>query len=139
MAKNLIPQIAKMLGVKLGEEFKIDTSGDDIFQITESGVWMRKGIDKEEWVEKPFEFVMLCNGDAEIIRLPWKPKVGEQYYSFGGRLIGDPTVWIVVDVIWQGLAYDVAMFDKGWVYKSKDEAKAALPKVAAEVGVEYEL
>lgn len=82
MAKNLIPGIAKMLGVELGEEFKIDTSGDDIFQITESGVWMRKGIDKEEWVEKPFEFVMLCNGDAEIIRLPWQPKVGETYYSF---------------------------------------------------------
>lgn len=139
MSKNLIPEIAQMLGVKLGEEFKIDTSGDDIFQITESGVWMRKSIDKEEWLEKPFEFVMLCNGDAEIIRLPWKPKAGEQYYSFGGRLIGDPTVWIVVDVIWQGLAYDVAMFDKGWVFRTKEEAEDALPKVAAEMGVDYEL
>ena len=29
MSKNLIPEIAQMLGVKLGEEFKIDTSGDD--------------------------------------------------------------------------------------------------------------
>lgn len=36
MSKNLIPEIAQMLGVELGEEFKIDTSGDDIFQITES-------------------------------------------------------------------------------------------------------
>lgn len=139
MSKNLIPEIAKMLGLELGKEFKIDTSGDDIFQITESGVWMRKGIDKEEWVEKPFEFVMLCNGDAEIIKLPWKPKAGEQYYSFGGRLIGDPTVWIVVDVIWQGLAYDVAMFDKGWVYRTKEEAEAALPAVVKELGVDYEL
>ena len=82
MAKNLIPEIAKMLGVELGEEFKIDTSGDDIFQITESGVWMRKGIDKEEWVEKPFEFVMLCNGDAEIIKLVWKPKFADRYFGF---------------------------------------------------------
>lgn len=139
MNKNLMPQIAEMLGLQLGEEFKIDTSGDDIFQITESGVWMRKGIDKEEWVEKPFEFVMLCNGDAEIIKLPWKPKAGEQYYSFGGRFLGDPTVWIVVDVIWQGLAYDVAMFDKGWVFRTKEEAEDALPKVAAEMGVDYEL
>lgn len=79
---NLIPEIAEMLGLKLGEEFKIDTSGDDIFKITESGVWMRKSIDKEEWLEKPFEFVMLCNGDAEIIRLPWKPKKGELVYTF---------------------------------------------------------
>ena len=72
-------------------------------------------------------------------KLPWKPKAGEQYYSFGGRFFGDPTVWIVVDVIWQGLAYDVAMFDKGWVYRTKEEAESALPRVAAEMGVEYEL
>lgn len=77
MSKNLIPKIAELLGVELGEEFKIDTSGDDIFQITESGVWMRKGIDKEEWVEKQFEFVMLCNGDAKLIKLPWRPKKGK--------------------------------------------------------------
>lgn len=36
MAKNLIPKICKMLGLKLGEEFKIDTNGDNIFQITEA-------------------------------------------------------------------------------------------------------
>ena len=59
--------------------------------------------------------------------------------AFGGRFLGDPTVWIVIDVIWQGLAYDVAMFDKGWVYRTEEEAKAALPAVAAEMGVEYEL
>ncbi len=139
MSQNLIPEIAKMLGVDLGEEFKIDTSGDDIFQITESGVWMRKGIDKEEWVEKPFEFVMLCNGDAEIIKLPWKPKFGEKYYSFGNRYIGDASIWIIVDVIWDGSEYDIAMLGKGWVYRTKEEAKAALPKVAAELGVEYKL
>lgn len=81
----------------------------------------------------------MLKGKMEIVKLPWKPKAGEQYYSFGGRLIGDPTVWIVVDVIWQGLAYDVAMFDKGWVFRTKEEAEDALPKVAAEMGVDYEL
>lgn len=91
------------------------------------------------WEEVPLCFIKLLAGNAKIIKLPWKPKAGEQYYSFGGRFFGDPTVWIVVDVIWQGLAYDVAIFDKGWVYRTKEEAESALPKVAAEMGVEYEL
>ena len=135
MNKNLIPKIAEMLGVELGEEFKIDTSGDDIFRITESGVWMRKSIDKEEWLEKPFEFVMLCNGDAEIIKLPWKPKKGETYYTF--ELLGGK--WIVHLLWWAGSPNGYALLDKGWLFRTQEEAEDALPKVAAELGVEYEL
>lgn len=138
MSKNLIPEIAKMLGLKLGEEFKIDTSGDDIFQITESGVWMRRSIDKEEWLEKPFEFVMLCNGDAEIIKLPWKPKEGQTVYSFYS--VGFDGVLKVVDFIWVNdiITYQ-ALVKAGWIFPTREEAEAALPKVAAEMGVEYEL
>ena len=229
MAKNLIPQIAQMLGVAIGEEFKIkDKHGefvsdktykfsenalmyfhqdDNIYRIVSrttlcsllnsnykvvklpwkpkeatevytfsfttheynsrfcphKGVWY---VTKWNWAGFPWQIAALDKGwvfptreeaeaalpavakevgaeyelptsDTEAVE-PWKPKAGEQYYSFGGRFFGDPTVWIVIDVIWQGLAYDVAMFDKGWVYKSKEEAQAALPKVAAEIGVEYE-
>lgn len=133
MSKNLIPEIAQMLGVELGEEFKIDTSGDDIFQITESGVWMRKGIDKGEWVEKPFEFVMLCNGDAEIIRLPWKPKMYEEYWTFGK--LGKQ--WTVGTLLWKELPYEILLLGKGWVYRTRAEAKTALPAVAKEMGVEF--
>lgn len=132
---NLIPEIAKMLGLKLGEEFKIDTSGDDIFKITESGVWMRKSIDKEEWLEKPFEFVMLCNGDAEIIRLPWQPKEGEYFYSFD-FVYGN---WVVCSYMWLNSPRDYALLGKGWVYRTEAEAQAALPKVAAEIGAKYRL
>lgn len=129
MSKNLIPEIAKMLGVELGKEFKIDTSGDDIFQITESGVWMRKGIDKEEWVEKPFEFVMLCNGDAEVIRLPWKPKEGESFYTFTAAY-GE---WSVSLDVWAEEPCNYALLDKGWIYRTEKEAKAALPAVLKEL------
>ena len=139
MSKNLIPKIAEMLGVELGEEFKLDIRGDDIFQITEGGVWMRKGIDKEEWVEKQFEFVMLCNGDAEVIKLPWKPKEDEAYYTFGVNVRG---VWrVVLKPCWKEKTYPVglALYAKGWIYRTREEAKAALPAVAKELGIKYEL
>lgn len=140
MNKNLMPQIAEMLGLQLGEEFKVKDYDELTYRFTNDGLELThdSGIELAK-ISANVAFVDLVNGKDEIIKLPWKPKAGEQYYSFGGRFFGDPTVWIVVDVIWQGLAYDVAMFDKGWVYKSKEEAKAALPKVAAEMGVEYEL
>ncbi|WP_293725263.1 hypothetical protein [Phascolarctobacterium succinatutens] len=140
MSKNLIPQIAHMLGVELGEEFKVKGYDELIYRLTNDGLKLThdSGIELAD-VSAKVAFADLLNGKDEIIKLPWKPKAGEQYYSFGGRFFGDPTVWIVVDVIWQGLAYDVAMFDKGWVYRTKEEAQAALPKVAAELGVEYEL
>ncbi|WP_304225150.1 hypothetical protein [Phascolarctobacterium succinatutens] len=211
MSKNLIPEIAQMLGVALGEEFKVvyKTRFEIICNFTLAGLFVHKGdsgkyekepladiicgkaaivklpwkpkerdifysfdftygkwgVKSDMWAGAPCDYALLGKGwiyrtraeaeaallavakevgaeyelptsDTEAIE-PWKPKAGEQYYSFGGRFFGDPTVWIVIDVIWQGLAYDVAMFDKGWVYKSKEEAQAALPKVAAEIGVEY--
>lgn len=137
MSKNLIPEIAKMLGVDLGEEFKIKGYDGLTYKITDNGLELT-AVDGKKWFDHG-ALNSLLKGKMEIVKLPWKPKAGEQYYSFGGRLIGDPTVWIVVDVIWQGLAYDVAMFDKGWVFRTKEEAEDALPKVAAEMGVDYEL
>ena len=135
MSKNLIPEICKLLGVELGEEFKIDTCGDDIFQITESGLWMKKSANKNEWVEKQFKFAMLCKGDGEVVKLPWKPKAGDEYYSFGCAR----KEWFVRNQQWTNHPLDLALLDKGWVYRSKEEAKAALPKVAKEMGVEYKL
>lgn len=140
MSKNLIPEIAKMLGVELGEEFKVKGDDETTYTLTDDGLktTYNGGIGIAE-ISSDAAFAALVMGKDEIVKLPWKPKAGEQYYSFGGRFFGDPTVWIVVDVIWQGLAYDVAMFDKGWVYRSEKEAQAALPAVAKELGVEYEL
>lgn len=142
MAKNLIPEIAKMLGVEIGEEFKV--KGYELtYMITDNKGLMATN-DSPETGWKPANaanalFVALLNGTDEIVKLPWKPKAGEQYYSFGSRYIGDPSIWIIVDAIWNGVAYDVAMFDKGWVYRTRAEAEAALPAVAKEMGVDYEL
>lgn len=132
---NLIPKIAKMLGVELGEEFKIDIRSNDIFQITESGIWMKKDVNKDEWVEMPFEFMMLCNGDANIVKLPWKLKKGDAYFSF--VLMGDK--WGVGSLHWGGFPNEYGLLEKGWVYRTCAEAQAALPAVAKEVGAEYEL
>lgn len=134
MGKNLVPQTAKMLGVAVGEKFKVDLnrwSGTYLFG--EDGL---VGLNlMYYWVPCPELFTLLINGKAKIIKLPWKPEKGDAYYTFEvfrGK-------WVVRSLWWTGAPCTYALLDKGWVFRTKEEAQAALPKVAAEMGVEYEL
>lgn len=139
MAKNLIPEIAQMLGVELNEEFKIkgyDDSNTRTYKFTAQGLRV-KLVEHPEATE--FNALAALNsllvGDVEIVKLPWKPQMFETYRSFDivyGKLV-------VCYLKWTGLPYQYALLDKGWVYRSEKEAQAALPSVAKELGVEYKL
>ena len=139
MAKNLIPEICKMLGVELGEEFKIKGYEEWFYKFDNDRVLMFKHNDDVKMPVAPVSvyvaFLALLRGECEIIKLPWKPKKGEYYYTF--VLMGDK--WVVRSSRWGGLPNEYALLDKGWVYSTKEEAEDALTKVAAEMGMEYEL
>lgn len=78
MAKNLIPQIAQMLGLQLGEEFKVKGDNELIYRLTNDGLKLThdSGIELAD-VSAKVAFAALLNGKDEIIKLPWKPKAGE--------------------------------------------------------------
>lgn len=135
MAKNLLPEIAKMLGVELGEEFKIKGYEGLTYKLTDNGLELTT-VDgqKTKWFDNG-ALNSLLKGKMEIVKLPWKPKKGETYYTF--ELLGGK--WIVHLLWWSGSPNGYALLEKGWVYRSEKEAQAALPKVAAELGVEYKL
>ena len=136
MSKNLIPEIARMLGVEIGEEFKVEGVADKTYKfiIDELIVCGEKNAN-HGYVSANMMLVSLAKGNANLIKLPWKPKKGDAYFSFG--LLGDK--WVVRPFWWDGFPNKYALLDKGWVYRSQAEAQAALPKVAAEMGVEYKL
>mgnify|MGYP006972978503 CR=1 FL=1 len=130
MAKNLMPYVCKMLGVELGEEFKIKGYDGLTYKLTDNGLELT-AVDgqKAKWFDHGV-LNSLLKGKLEIIKLPWKPRKGDVYYSFA--LLGD--TW-VVRPLWCGdFPNEYALFDKGWVYRTKEEAEAALPKVATEIG-----
>lgn len=132
---NLIPEIAKMLGVELGEEFKIKGYDGLTYKLTDNGLELTAVDDqKTKWFDHG-ALNSLLKGKMEIVKLPWKPKKGDVYFSF--ELLGDK--WIVRSLWWCSSPNEYALLDKGWVFKTTQEAEAALPKVAAEMGVEYEL
>lgn len=135
MAKNLIPEIAKMLGVELNEEFKIKGREGVIYKFIVDGLIVSDDDVEKVYTTANMPLIGLIRGDIEIVKLPWKPKKGDVYFTFGR--LGDK--WVVRSLWWGGFPEEYALFDKGWVYRSEVEAQAALPKVAAEIGVEYKL
>lgn len=136
MSKNLIPEIAHMLGVEIGEEFQIKEYGERIYRFTNSGLQLiyDNGVRNLNTTAN-MALSGLLSGVLEIVKLPWKPKKGETYYTF--ELLGGK--WIVHLLWWAGSPNGYALLDKGWVFRTKEEAEAALPAVARDMGVEYEL
>lgn len=145
MSKNLIPQIAAMLGLQLGEEFKVKGAADwMLFHFEEHGLRVRnvdKKVELSDGVDSAL-FERLLGGYLEIIKLPWKPKVGENYWTFAmldNDATPDKSTWSIGPSVWFAHPVDWALLDKGWVFPTREEAEAALPAVAAEIGVEYKL
>ena len=59
----------------------------------------------------------------------------EEYWTFGK--LGKQ--WIVGTRSWKELPYEILLLNKGWLYKTREEAEQNLPKVAKEYNVPYSL
>ena len=138
MSKNFIPQIAHMLGVELGEEFQVKGDDEMTYIFTDDGlkITYAGGIEISQ-ISTNSAFVALVMGKKEIVKLPWKPKLNERYWTFMSSLEGGKLY--VLNYMWDNSVIDVALHKVGWVYRTQEEAKSALPKVAKKLGVEYEL
>lgn len=79
--KNIMPEIAKLLGVEINEEFYIkDATGkdDDLHRFT-SETFEYYDQSMGEWCET-LRFVDLVCGLAEIVKKPFEPKNCERYW-----------------------------------------------------------
>ena len=119
MAKNYMADVAGMLGVELGEEFKIEGS-NLIYKFLENGLCFRCG---EGWLPVKYQFLDLIKGELEIVRLPWQPKKGDEYYC---------PVCSFKDVSRTSWVYSVCDFaykEAGLIFKTYEECEAALPEL----------
>lgn len=139
MSKNLIPQIAQMLGVELGEKFKIKGENELMtYSFNSDGLQVTYGDGIEiPYISTNLALVALVKGEEEIIKLSWKPKLNERYWTFMSSLEGGKLY--VLNYMWDNSVIDVALHKVGWVFRTCEEAQAALPAVAKELGVEYKL
>lgn len=110
--------IAKILGVELGEIFSIKHEGvvyNSRFTLTEFGLMeISKGIDCEVTIS----IDSLLNGDDEIVK-HWKPNNEEYYYV--PTLTFYPSGRYEV-YMWDGGDFDQFWLNHGLVCKTKEEA-----------------
>ena len=132
MRNNVMSEVAGLLGLLIDEEFMVD---EKIYMIDEDGLWIKENNQRRT----SNDLENLLTGRKEFVKLPWKPKKGEYYYTFVLMVVLMGDKWVVRSSRWGGLPNEYALLDKGWVYRSQAEAEAALPKVAKEMGVEYKI
>lgn len=116
MAKNYMPDVARMLGVELEEEFKISCV-NGTYKFTTDGLKFKV---REEWIVASFMSDLLT-GKHKIIKLPWQPTKGDEYFKPGWNFAN------AVIEIWENTAFDFALKEAGMVFRTKEECKAALP------------
>ena len=131
MRKNYMAEVAKLLGVELGESFKItsDTHGDyqNYYRFTENNCF-ETSYDGVEWKTTMAAVLLkhILMGDIRIVKLPWKPQEGEKYYV--PRIAIRPYDRHYC-YYWDNSGVDIKRYDMGLVCKNPEEAIALTEKM----------
>ena len=126
---NHMEEVAKLLGVELEEEFRIEgTHVDYIYKISEKGLFLRCS-GRDWWEEVPDTLVqMLAGMTRKIIKFPWKPQKDDTYYMPTVTSTGKcSTLW------WSNDDYDKEYYRMGLICKTSEEAVALTKKIVAMV------
>ena len=122
MAKNLMPEVAKLLGVEIGEVFRLKNSNSRWrFKFAED-VLLGK-FNNFEWSPAYNVLDEILDGTFEIVKLQWEPKERDVYWTMTFYSDGKP---FVEDFVWYGDIFDCAKKALGIVYRTKAEAEAHL-------------
>ena len=119
MAKNLIPEIAKLLGVEIGEKFIIENAEHNLqVVLVADGLHVTKDDFLGSSNSKLLQNV-LC-GLFGVKKLPWEPREGDMYYILNTRAL------FIESFMWGDSTFDYAAKDMGIIYRTKAEAEAHL-------------
>ena len=120
-------EVAKLLGVELEEEFRIEgTYVDYIYKISEKGLFLRCS-GRDWWEEVPDTLVqMLAGMTRKIIKIPWKPQKGEKFYI---PCIHTEPEYMYNVYYWNNDDYDKEYYRMGLICKTSEEAVALTKKM----------
>lgn len=123
MSKNYMPEIARMLGVEIGEEFDIlykdgTAMEDGPLKFTNETILDCDGDDLQCW-----RLCCLLTGEYTIQKRPWRPKYGNEYWSIST----DGSVFC--SDFYKDNENDLALLNMGNCFPSEEAAEAAVPEM----------
>lgn len=123
MSKNYMPEVARMLGVEIGEPFDA---------IVENGITSPCGpfYFDENWKIRdnndgivPYWFLeKILIGEYSLQKRPWRPKNGELFWTINGK--GDVEKYHFLNDM-----CDLALLNMGNCFPTKKAALAAVPEM----------
>lgn len=121
MAENKIAEVAKLLGVEIGEEFLVfndmgELVGKGKHKFDDKGLWL---IYDNKIGSVNQHLIYLLNGAWTIKKL-WKPKENERYWTYRY----DEEKLRVVESFWTNDVLDKLLYRNGFCYKTREEAEA---------------
>lgn len=124
-------QVANMLGLELGEKFKITNDKfdyhDDTFYFSEEGCKYLGSVCNCNGI-----LLSILSGSSKIVKLPWKPKVGEQYsYCLSPG-------HAVVSSTWRCATTDLCYWKAGNCFKTEEEARIKGKEILEQIKKEFE-
>lgn len=129
---NHMAEVAKILDVDLGEEFKIKRAPSNCFyKFSHEGLFLyhrdKYGRLENRHGERSTNMLsLLLEGIYEIVKLPWKPAINEIYFI---PRIDRPEM--VSWNTWQDSEIDIFRYNLGLVCKTKEDAIAIANKKLA--------
>lgn len=124
MVKNFIPELEKLLGVQIGEKFKIKTAiyEDQYYFDNQLRLW---GI-ADNRISNYFSLRNILSGEFEIMKLPFEPKQDEEYWYVTSDGEADENVYT-------GSTLDKYCAISGNRFRTEDDAKNNAPRIVKEV------
>ena len=134
---NYYKQFAEMLGLELEQEFILTYADGNrenkyTYKFTEDGLVYKSPTFTNRSISSLGTIGSLLNGDVKAVPKPWKPKYGEQYWSYSFRsnqarcsLFGD-------------YVEDYAIWKSGNCFRTVEEAKTKGKEIMEKLVKEYE-
>lgn len=125
MVKNLMPEVAKLLGVELGEAFYIKDFGT-LYRFTLKGLEYQNDDDKRWYRISSCLIEDLINGEREIKKPPFIPKANEDYFYVGWLYDGEHWRFCIETTYFDATeTRDNLNVDTGNCFRTREEAEAA--------------
>lgn len=114
---NHMKEVAKMLGVEMGEEFEIEGMYENPFHLTGRGLYDCYGHMMSLVLQN------LIVGSYKVVKKPWIPKDGENVWA----VYPDGSVG---ETYFEVRSYgDLSRFALGCLYRTREEAEAHAPEI----------